>query len=84
MVERRLPDTLHVVLTEAEPLALWRKQGIFYLVSRTGHVLAVKDIARFGKLPVIVGEPPRKQAGDLFSMLAPGAGACRRASPRPS
>lgn len=70
VVERRLPGTLRVTLTEAEPLALWQKQGTFYLVSRTGDVLAVKDVARFGKLPVIVGEAAPQKAGDLFAMLA--------------
>jgi cell division protein FtsQ len=70
VVERRLPGTLRVTLTEAEPLALWQKKGDFYLVSRTGDVLAVKDVARFGKLPVIVGDAAPQKAGDLFAMLA--------------
>lgn len=70
VVERRLPGTLRVTLTEAEPLALWQKKGDFYLVSDTGDVLAVKDVARFGKLPVIVGEAAPQKAGDLFAMLA--------------
>lgn len=70
VVERRLPGTLRVTLTEAEPLALWQKKGTFYLVSRTGDVLAVKDVARFGKLPVIVGDAAPQRAGDLFNMLA--------------
>jgi len=70
VVERRLPGTLRVTLTEAQPLALWQKKGTFYLVSRTGDVLAVKDVARFGKLPVIVGDAAPQKAGDLFAMLA--------------
>jgi cell division protein FtsQ len=70
IVERRLPGTLRVTLTEAEPQALWQKKGDFYLVSDTGDVLAVKDVARFGKLPVIVGEAAPQKAGDLFAMLA--------------
>ena len=69
-VERRLPGTLRVTLTEAEPLALWQKKGTFYLVSRSGDVLAVKDVARFGKLPVIVGDAAPQKAGELFAMLA--------------
>jgi cell division protein FtsQ len=70
VVERRLPGTLRVTLTEAEPLALWQKKGDFYLVSDTGDVLAVKDVARFGKLPVIIGDAAPLRAGDLFAMLA--------------
>ena len=70
VVERRLPGTLRVTLTEAEPLALWQKKGTFYLVSRSGDVLAVQDVARFGKLPVIVGEAAPQKAGELFAMLA--------------
>ena len=78
VVERRLPSTLRVTLTEAEPLALWQKNGIFYLVSRTGDVLVVKDIARFGKLPVIIGDAAPQRAGDLFAMLALESGLQRR------
>jgi cell division protein FtsQ len=70
VVERRLPGTLRVTLTEAEPLALWQRQGDFYLVSRTGDVLAITDVARFGKLPVLVGEAAPQRAGELFAMLA--------------
>ncbi len=69
VVERRLPGTLRVSLTEAEPMALWQKKGDFYLVSQTGDVLAVKDVARFGKLPVLVGDAAPQKAGDLFAML---------------
>lgn len=69
VVERRLPGTLRVTLTEAEPQALWQKKGDFYLVSDTGDVLAVKDVARFGKLPVIVGDAAPQKAGELFAML---------------
>lgn len=70
VVERRLPDTLRVILTEADPLALWQENGIFHLVSRTGDVLTVTDVARFGKLPVIVGKAAPQRAGELFAMLA--------------
>lgn len=70
VVERRMPGTLRVVVTEAEPMALWQRQGSFYLVSRTGDVLAVKDVARFGKLPVLVGDAAPQKAEDLFAMLA--------------
>ncbi len=70
VVERRLPGTLRVTLTEAEPMALWQRQGDFYLVSQTGDILAVKDVARFGKLPVLVGDSAPQKAGELFAMLA--------------
>lgn len=70
VVERHLPDTLHVILTESEPLALWQRQGVFHLVSRNGQVLAIEDIARFGHLPVIVGDGAPQAAGDLFALLA--------------
>jgi cell division protein FtsQ len=70
VVERRLPDTLHVILTEAEPLALWQRQGVFHLVSRNGQVVAVSDVGRFAHLPVIVGEGAPVAAGELFALLA--------------
>jgi cell division protein FtsQ len=70
VIERRLPDSLHVILTEAEPLALWQRQGVFHLVSRTGQILAIEDVARFGKLPVIVGDGAPQAAEGLFALLA--------------
>ncbi|TDQ83968.1 cell division protein FtsQ [Dongia mobilis] len=70
VVERRLPDKVHVVLTEAEPLALWQRRGVFHLVSRHGQVVAVSDVGRFAHLPVIVGEGAPLAAGELFALLA--------------
>lgn len=70
VVERRLPDSLRVILTEAEPLALWQRQGVFHLVSRNGEILAIEDVARFGKLPVIVGDGAPQAAAGLFALLA--------------
>lgn len=69
VVERQLPDTLRVVLTEAEPLALWQRQGVFHLVSRDGAVLAIEGVGRFGHLPVIVGDAAPQAAGELFALL---------------
>ncbi len=54
-VERRLPGTLVINLQERRPFAIWQNQGKFVLVDRTGQVVANQDVAKFRRLPLIVG-----------------------------
>ena len=69
-VERRLPDTLYLKLQEFEPMALWQRSQELALVSRSGKVIAVPEIAPFAGLPVIVGEDAPTHAPALIEMLA--------------
>ncbi|MBB4267505.1 cell division protein FtsQ/DivIB [Roseospira visakhapatnamensis] len=70
-VERRLPDAIHVVLTEREPLALWQRRpdGDFAVIDQTGLPLTV-DCRPFADLPVIVGAGAPGQVPDLMALLA--------------
>ncbi len=69
-VERRLPDTLHVRLVEAEPLVLWQRQQKLYLVARSGKVVESAAIERFADLLVVVGPDAPEHAAELLDMLA--------------
>ena len=43
-VERQLPNTVHVVIQEREPFALWQKGSRYFLVDRDGTpIIAVPD-----------------------------------------
>ncbi|MQX36743.1 cell division protein FtsQ/DivIB [Roseospira navarrensis] len=69
-VERRLPDAIHVVLTEREPLALWQRAPETYaVIDRMGTPLNV-DASPFGALPVIVGRDAPPAVPGLLAMLA--------------
>jgi cell division protein FtsQ len=70
VIERRLPGTLYVHLVERKPLAIWQHGGKQELIDREGAVIPVKDLDRFAKLPIIVGDDAASQAAALIDMLA--------------
>ncbi|MBV9964523.1 MAG: FtsQ-type POTRA domain-containing protein [Alphaproteobacteria bacterium] len=70
IIERRLPGTLFVRLTERHPLALWQHEGIQQLIDRDGTVIPVEDLGRFAKLPIVVGDDAAIHAAALIDVLA--------------
>jgi cell division protein FtsQ len=54
-VERRLPDTIVVNITERRPFAIWQNDGKYVLIDRNGQVVADQDVANFRNLPLVVG-----------------------------
>lgn len=69
-VERRLPDTVFVRLTERRPLALWQREGRLSLIDTDGVVLTERDLGRYRNLPIIVGADAPRHAGALLDALA--------------
>jgi cell division protein FtsQ len=69
-IERRLPGTLVVSLTERRPFAIWQNQGRFVLIDRNGETVANEDVAAFGELPLVVGTGAPKAATALLDALA--------------
>ena len=67
-VERRLPDALYVRITEDYPAAIWQQSGTFRLIDRDGHLISDVDIARFARLPVVVGAEAPQHTADLLDM----------------
>ncbi|MBB4286655.1 cell division protein FtsQ/DivIB [Roseospira goensis] len=78
-VERRLPDAIHVVLTEREPLALWQRapDGDFAVIDRTGVPVEV-DTRPYADLPVIVGRDAPAAVPALMALLATEPDLARR------
>jgi cell division protein FtsQ len=70
VIERRLPDTIFIRLSERRPLALWQHDAKMVLIDRRGTVIAVKSLHRFAKLPLVVGADARRHAAPLIAMLA--------------
>ncbi|HEX9792026.1 MAG TPA: FtsQ-type POTRA domain-containing protein [Kiloniellales bacterium] len=68
-VERRLPDTVYLRLSEREPLALWQYEGKLAVIDRTGQVIAGAPAAAFATLPVVVGEDAPRTAEALLRVL---------------
>lgn len=69
-IERLLPDTLYVRLTERAPLALWQHRGKFDLVDQDGNVIADGDIGDYPFLPQVVGDGAPAATPDLLKVLA--------------
>jgi len=69
-IERRLPDTLYVRITETAPLALWQQQQRLHLLGGDGRVIAGAPIERFANLLVVVGPDAPARTGALLDMLA--------------
>jgi len=69
-IERRLPGTVIVRLSERHPLAVWQHDGKLELIDKQGEVIPVKDLGRFAKLPTVVGERAAANAAALIDMLS--------------
>ena len=73
-VERRLPGTIVVRLTERRPFAVWQSGDKFVLIDRSGQVVAdsdpVKDATAFSELPLVVGPGAPQYAAALLDQLA--------------
>jgi cell division protein FtsQ len=69
-IYRRLPDTLHIKMTEQEPLAFWQRGDHLVLIDRTGKPIATRDLGAYSRLPVLVGDDAPANAADLMAMLA--------------
>ncbi|MEA1676886.1 cell division protein FtsQ/DivIB [Nitrospirillum sp. BR 11163] len=69
-IERRLPDTLFVVLTERQPMAIWQHEQKLALVDAEGTVLTDHNLDHFPNLPILVGEGAPKQGRALLAALA--------------
>ncbi len=68
-IERRLPGTLYVRITETQPLALWQKQQRLHLLGTDGDVIDGAPIKRFANLLVVVGPDAPNHAAALLDML---------------
>ncbi len=68
-VERRLPDTVLVRVTERRPFAIWQKDGRFSVIDREGRVVATDRLDAFGPLPLVVGAGAEKHAAALHDLL---------------
>lgn len=68
-IERRLPSTIHVEVTERRPFALWQKDNHITLVDLNGYVINVRNINNFAYLPLIVGDGAPSNASSLFNVI---------------
>lgn len=69
-IERQLPGTLLVRITERQPLARWQYQNQLRVVDREGAPITGASIKDFADLPLIVGAGAGERAYELLAALA--------------
>ncbi|PKU22692.1 cell division protein FtsQ/DivIB [Telmatospirillum siberiense] len=67
-IERRLPNEVHLLISERNPIVLWQNQGKYYLVDREGQVVG-DEIEEYADLPLMVGEGAPDHASELVDLL---------------
>ncbi|HLJ64404.1 MAG TPA: FtsQ-type POTRA domain-containing protein [Stellaceae bacterium] len=68
-IERRLPDTIYVQLTERQPLAFWQRHGTQVPIDREGKVMPIETLSELGPLIVLVGEDAPREGAALITWL---------------
>lgn len=68
-VERRLPGTILIRITERRPFAIWQHNGRFVIIDREGKVVAADGLDQFGPLPLLVGAGADREGGALYDVL---------------
>jgi cell division protein FtsQ len=69
VVLRRLPNILHVKLTERDPFALYQENQKKALIDRNGVVITRQHLRAFEHLPTFSGEGSTLRASDLMDQL---------------
>ncbi|WP_051432204.1 cell division protein FtsQ/DivIB [Rhodovibrio salinarum] len=69
-VERRLPGTVRIALTERTPLALWQLDGRLSVIDHEGHRIDRTAPEAHTNLPLVVGPGAPEHAEKLLALLA--------------
>ena len=68
-VERRLPGTILVRISERRAFAVWQRDGRFSVIDREGRVMATERLEAFGPLPLVVGLGAERVAAPMIDLL---------------
>jgi cell division protein FtsQ len=68
-IERRLPDTILIRLTERQPAARWQVNGKQAVIDAEGVVLTTENMDTYNALPVLIGQEAQHKMADLVALL---------------
>ena len=68
-VERRMPSTIRVEITERVPMALLQTEDGHRVIDETGTVIAGADPSAFGHLTVVAGSSAARNAAPILNIL---------------
>jgi cell division protein FtsQ len=69
-VQRRLPDTLVIEVTERKPVALWQFNRKLAAIDLAGHVLTRQRLERWNDLPILIGPNANGRVREALELLA--------------
>ncbi len=69
-IERRLPDTLYIRISEKCPLAIWLNNSKTFLLDKDGSVIETNDTNKYKELIIVTGDEAPKHVGNLVAMLS--------------
>jgi cell division protein FtsQ len=70
IIQRRLPDTIHIILREREPIAIWQVNQELFLIDERGHkITADYNGRKFSGLLHVVGGDANIHASSLLDYL---------------
>lgn len=55
LVERRMPNTLYIAVSEKQPIALWQHKQKLALIDEFGDKISERNIDKFANLPHLIG-----------------------------
>jgi len=69
-VQRKLPDTIHIEITERAPFALWQHDKRISLIDDEGVVLTDHNLKRFADLLIVAGKSAPQESSHFLSLLS--------------
>ncbi|MCP4393724.1 MAG: FtsQ-type POTRA domain-containing protein [Alphaproteobacteria bacterium] len=69
-IERRLPGTIFVSVTEYNPVAIWQNNGAFALVDEEGKLIYGASVEGYESLPILVGQGAPENVQDLMEIIS--------------
>lgn len=68
-IERHLPDTIYLRITERKPIARWYSDKRMHVVDRDGTAIALNNTKRYRRLPLVTGPGAPQAVGELLELL---------------
>ena len=70
-IEVIYPNTIKILLTEKEPIAIWQNRYGNSLITKNGDVISEKNLEKFKSyLPIIIGQNAHKNVHSILNILS--------------
>jgi cell division protein FtsQ len=68
-IVRRFPNQLDITVSERIPFAIWQRDGMHFVIDKSGVAVSAIDPKRVSILPLVTGEGAHVAAGELVNEL---------------